>query len=282
MKSAAFVLGLLLQTASPPNPELRTLSFIAVDPKGHPEDGLQPEEVAVLEDGVARIVSKVEPDTRPLTVALLADTSESIGTSFRLDVIDGLSRLLRGLPQGTQFSVWVTGDRPRKVMDFGEDVPAALEALKKVFPQGGNTLLDAIPEASRDLKKQEGARSAVVIVTGIGQDFSNRDQYRAVEDSLRNATWFMAVEFETGPTEFETRARYDYTLGSLTAKTGGVYERLLSPTGAGDALGRVLAALRSTYRVSYASAGGNPKKLAVVVARPGVRVLLPADGKGAP
>jgi VWFA-related protein len=282
MGIVTFVLAALIpQAVSPPPPEIRTLSFVALDDKGAPVDGLGPDEVAVLEDGVAREVAKVEADHRPLALALLVDSSEAIGSSYRLELVEALSHFLQKLPEQTQFSVWTTGDRPRKLVDFSDDVPAALAALKRVFPQGGNTLLDAIVEASRDLKKKEGERSAVVVVTGLGPDFSSRDQHRAVDDALGNATWFMAVEFEEGPTDFETRTRYDFTLGTLTEKTGGVYERMLSTMGAAAALEKVSSALRSSYRVRYATVGGaHPRKLEVTVARPGVRVLLGAEGKG--
>jgi len=283
MRHLSFLLGALLLAPPPsPEPELRSLYFSALDAKGSPEDGLAAEEVAVLEDGVARVVSSVEPDTRPLFLTLIVDSSEKMTSSFRLELVDGIARFLPALPQGTSFSIWVSGDRPRKIVDFGDDVPAAVEALKKVFPQGGNTLLDAIPEATRDLRKKEGGRSVAVIVTGIGEDVSNRDQFRAVDDSVKNANTFMAVQFGEGAREIETQTRYDYTLGTLTTRTGGVYERLLTSMGAKDALAKVAAALHSTYRVHYASGGGAPKKLGVVVARPGVKVLLPTDEKGSP
>jgi hypothetical protein len=282
MKPLAFVLAGALSAAAPPSPELRSLYFVALDAKGGPQEGLAAEEVAVLEGGVARIVSKVEQDKRPLFLTILIDSSEKMGSAFRLDIVDGVARFLPSLPEGTQFAIWTSGDRPRKIVDFSEDVPSALVALRKVFPQGGNTLLDAIPESTVDLKKKEGARSCVVILTGIGEDFSNRDQFRAVDDSVKNATCFMALEYEEGGLSFETRTKYDYTLAALTTRSGGVYERVLTPMATKDGLGKVSAALRASYRVSYASGGGDPKKLSVVVARPGVKVLLPTDQKGSP
>jgi VWFA-related protein len=285
MKAVPLALAALLLSSAPPAPELRTLTCIVTDEKGAPVEGIQSEEVAVMEDGVARAVARVEPDARPLTLALLIDTSQTQETAYRLNMLDAVTQFLPKLPEKTQFAVWAIGDRPRKIVDYGDDVPAALGALKKVFPQGGNTLLDAIPEATRDLKKKEAERSAVVIMTGLGTDTSNNTQYQAVQESAGKAGVFMVVEFEEGPAEFETRTRYDYTLGQLTQKSGGVYERALSTMGATQALAKVSSALRATYRVSYASGGAeHTKKLEVVVARPGTRVLLaqdkPQDKKG--
>jgi VWFA-related protein len=280
MGMAFWLLAALSVDPSPAPAELRTATVIVLDQQGAPVDGLGPDEVGVLEDGVAREVTKVEPDHRPLALALLVDTSEAMGSSYRLDVLDAISHFLPKLPDPTRVSVWTTGDRPRKLVDLTDDVPAALAALKRVFPQGGNTLLDAIVEASRDLKKAEGERTAVVIVTGLGTDFSNRDQHRAVDDALGNATWFMAVEFEEGPVDFETRTRYDFTLTELTEKTGGIYERTLSTMGAASGLKKIGAALHSSYRVSYATLGGEQKrKLSVSVARPGIHVFLGSGGK---
>lgn len=279
--AASLLLASLFRQASPlPPPEMRTVSLVVLDEKGAPVTGLHPEEVAVLEDGVARDVASCESDTRPLALALLVDTSEAVGSEYRLELLGPLSRFLERLPEKTQFSVWTMGDRPTRLVDFTDDATLAINALKRVYPQGGNTLLDAIVEASRDLKKKEGDRSAVVIVTGLGVDTSNRDYHRTVDESRGNATWFMAVEFEDGPTNFETRTEYEFTLDALTKKTGGVYHRTLMANGTSQGLDKISSALRSSYRIRYAAAGRRAKKVEVKVARPGIRVLIGSGQAG--
>jgi len=278
--SLALLAGLLLaQAAVPPaGPEpaqVRSLPVTITDEKGRAVEGLSPDEVVVMENGLARDVLGLDPDRRPLTLALLVDTSLNMGSALRLNLLEPLTAFLGGLPSGSRFALWTTGDRPTKLVDYTTDVPAASRALMRVAPQGGNTLLDALVEASADLKKKEGERSAVVAVTKIGIEFSSRDRYRVVEEAARNAPLFLAVEIEEGAESFESRSNYDYALGELARKTGGVFETVLSAMASGPALQKVAAGLKAQYRLRYATLPEiKERKLEVKVSRPGVRVRI--------
>lgn len=262
----------LAQAPVPADAVLRSVTFSVVDGKGAPVLGLLKDDVAVLENGVAREVASVEPDVRPLVVVVLVDNSQEIGSAYRLQVVDAVSALLAHLPEAARFSVWTTGDRPTKLTDLGDDVGAATQALKRSVPTGGNTLLDALVEATRDLKKQEGSRSAVVVVSGRTTNFSSRDRYRAAEEARKNADLFLAVQYEEGEADFAARADYNYVLETLAKQTGGVYETPISSMGVAQAVQKVSAELRR-YRVSYATLPEvkNPK-IEVQVARPGAKV----------
>ena len=167
---AVLLLGLAQSapTAPPTREEevlTRTISFWATGEKGEPVEGLTTDEVVVLEDGSARVVTKVERDPRPLTVAVVVDSSAPLATVYRLNVVDAVVEFVRLLPPGARYTIWTTGDRPRKIVDLTDDRTRAAAALRKAFPTGGNTLLDALVEASKDLQSKEAARSAIVVVT---------------------------------------------------------------------------------------------------------------------
>jgi len=266
--------ALVVQAGAPADAEVRSLSVSVVDAKGAPVEGLVRDDVAVLENGVAREVTSVEPDTAPLVVAVLVDTSQEIGSSYRLYVVDAVSTLLSHLPQGARFTVWTTGDRPTKLTDLGDDVGAATQALKRTAPTGGNTLLDALVESTRELKKQEGSRSVVIVVTGTTTNFSSRDRLRCTEEAAKNADLFLSVQFEEGLGDAQARTEYGYTLDTLARKTGGLYETPLSAMGVPQAVQRVAAELRR-YRVSYATLPEiKSRKIEVQVARPGAKVRV--------
>lgn len=265
--------------------ELRTVTVTATDAKGTPVRGLTAADVVVLEDGVAREVVELELDSRPLTLAILVDNSEPMATHFRLIVADAVAQFLSRLPAGTRFAVWTTGDRPVKVADFGSDPIQAAKALKRAFPTGGNTLLDALVEASQDLRKREGERSVVVAVTGAGIGFSNYERNQVVDKAKAGGAQFHAVQFEeSGPPELRGqdegqvgRQEYDMVLSRLTAETGGSSQHPLAATGVGKALEAVSAELAAQYRLSYRSLpGGKARKLKVEVARPEVKVRVGA------
>ena len=65
-------------------------------------------------------------DQRPLDLALVVDTSQPMASLYRLNVLEPVVQFLGHLPEGTQFVVWTTGDRPTKAVDYGDD-PAVAE-----------------------------------------------------------------------------------------------------------------------------------------------------------
>jgi VWFA-related protein len=266
----------LLQAGSAPVET--TLTVTAVDERGQPVQGLVAEEVVVLENGVAREAKRFELDQRPLDLAVLIDTSQPMASLYRLNILDPVIGFLRRLPPGSKFAVWTTGDRPTKTVDYGDDVAVAERLLRRVIPAGGNTVLDALVEAARDLKGHEERRGVVLAVTGMGIGFSDRDRRRVVDEALETGLQFLAVQFdEAGDIDVRAgseqinRQDYDYVMSELTRRSGGRHERVLSAMGARGALEKMEPELAARYRLTYVSSGKDDK-LEVQVARPGVKV----------
>jgi hypothetical protein len=140
-------------------------------------------------------------------------------------------------------------------------------------------MLDAVGEASADLKKlsREGDRTAVVVVTGTGPEFSYIDKYQSAERGERNAELFLSVQVDSGGGDFDVRTNLSYVLDRLARATGGRYEVILSAMGTEDALRKLSAHLRCGYRLAYATVPDLKKrKLDLSVARPGTRLFLPS------
>ena len=253
------------------------------DDKGQPVESLAADEVAVLENGTARTLSRVEKDRRPLRLALIVDTSEPVADHYRLQMLDPILRFLSKLPEGTEFAVWTTGDRPTKVVDYGAGRVAATRALQRVFPTGGNTVLDALVEAAKDLAAKEAGRSAIVVVTATGAGFANYGKEQVVDLVRPSGATVLAAEIEeagSGASRASgevSRNDYDYVLGRLAEVTGGRREILLSSMGTANALDSFAGELSSQYRVSFESVAGlkdKDRKLEVKVARPGAKVRI--------
>jgi len=277
------VLG-LLQTA----PETLSLRAVVLDGKNAPVRDLEMNDVSLTENGVTVPLTRFELDERDTRVALLIDTSQPFSTAYRLHFVDAAKSLVASLPSNTRVTVWTTGDRPTKVID---DLSLAEEGtsreimnrLTRVAPQGGNTILDAFVEASRDLQKKEGTRNVVVFLTGDGPGFSNDERQSLTDRVLKTGVEVMGtVISERGdPTAGGdvTPDEYDYVFSNLTDRTGGRLERALSVMGAGAATQRVAADLRSTYRLAFHSSGAKRPKVALQVARPSVKVRLSTPQK---
>ena len=277
------IAALLSQDPSPPAAlETRTITFSIVDDKDQPVRTLGPEEVAVQENGVARPLVRLELDPRPLAIAVLLDSSVTMAPHYRLYLVDAVLQFLLRLPEGTRYAIWTTGDRPSKIYDWGDNRAAAAKTLRRVIPQGGNTLLDALVEASKDLKNREDARSAIVVVTGMGIGFAGYDRRQVVDEVLKNPITVLAVEVDEdrsapdlGSSDHTTGMDYDYALSTLAKRTGGVRETVLSAMGIEQVLKGIAAQLTSRYRLTYASAATTrDAKLEVTVALPGVKVRM--------
>ena len=264
--------------------EVRSFVATATNDKGGAVTGLGPDDVAILENGVARDLVSIEPEERPVTLAFIIDNSEATRAALRLNLVEAATLLLKGLPEGSTFALWATGDRPTKVLDYTSDRAEAQKALSRLFPRGGNTLMDAVAEASADLGKQgekgdkkEGERAVVVVLTGLTPELSNRDKWRAVDEAEKKAAFFMAVSYEEGEGSFEDRQNYDYVLSTLSGRSGGRYETVLSPMAVSGAMAKLVDDLKSQYRVRYVSAPDlkdKDRKLEIKVARPGVKIRI--------
>jgi VWFA-related protein len=271
---------LLLAQASviAPGAQVRALTVTVLDKEGAPVEGLREQDVAITENGVVRDITSFKPDERPLTVAVIVDSSRPVGTEFRMNAIPAVTAFISRLPEGTRYAIWTTGDRPTKILDYTEDRTEASKALLKVAPLGGNYMIDALVEASEDLKKGggEGDRTAVVAISGTGPELSYLDRWRAAEEAAENADLFLNLQVDVGGANFQMRSNLSYVLEKLAKSTGGEYDVILSYLGADSALRKLSPFLRAGYRLAYATVPDLKKReLEVEVAQPGTEVRLP-------
>lgn len=269
---------LLGQAAAPGATEVRALTLTLLDSKGQAVSDVSAADVALTENGVVREIVAFARDERPLTLAVLVDTSAAVSSEFRLNVVGAVVGLVARVPPGTRYAVWTSGDRPSKVVDYTEDKGAVGAALRRVAPQGGNYMLDALAEATADLQKlaREGDRTAVVAVTGLGPEFSYVDKQRAADEAEPRAELFLSVTVDAARGDFDSRVRLGYALDRLATASGGSADQVLSYMGLDGALSKLSAHLASAYRLRYATVPGLKKrKLELRVARPDTKVLIP-------
>jgi VWFA-related protein len=265
-------------SAIAPDAEVRALTVTVLDKEGAPVAGLREQDVAITENGVVRDITSFKPDERPLTVAVIVDSSRPVATDFRMHAIPAVSSFISRLPEGTRYAVWTTGDRPTKILDYTEEPAVASKALHNVAPLGGNYMLDALVEASEDLKSnvREGDRTVVVALSGTGPELSYVDRWRAAEEAVENADLFLSLQVDVGGANFQMRANLSYVLEKLAESTGGEYDVILSYMGTDRALRKLSPFLRAGYRLAYATVPDLKKRdLEVEVAQPGTEVRLP-------
>ncbi|MGD8894843.1 MAG: VWA domain-containing protein [Acidobacteriota bacterium] len=277
----AFSLSLLVlaQAATiAPDAEVRAITTIVLDKEGAPVEGLSGTDVALSENGVIRDITSFRPDTRPLTVAVIVDTSQAVGSALRAHVVDAVSAFIARMPSGTAYALWATGDRPTKLVDYTEDPAEASKALLRVPPLGGNYMLDALAEASKDLKEKarEGTRSAVVAISGTGPELSYLDKWRSADTAEENADLFLMLQVDVGGADFEMRANLSFVFDRLARATGGEYDVILSYMGTDTGLRKLSPFLTAGYRLAYATVPDLKKReIEVTVARPDTEARVP-------
>ena len=271
-------------------PAVETYSLRAVvsDVKGMALRDLEPSDVSLTEGGATVSLTRFEKDDRPARVALIIDSSQPMGSAYRIQFIDAAGAFIASLPSNTRVSVWTAGDRPVKVIDdlnLEEDGSSREVGarLRRTAPTGGNTILDAVVEAAEDLEKKEGERKIVVFLSGMGPGFSNDNRQSIVDRVLKkNVEVAGALVAESGEASGGgevSQEDYDYVFSTLTERTAGRLERPLTVMGASAALLRVAADLRSTYRLTFHSGGERRSRIALQVARPSVKVRLSTPRK---
>ena len=115
--------------------EIRAIVATITDEKGGAvTPGLDPDEVAIVENGVARDLVSIDLDERPMTLAFIVDTSEATASALRLNLVAAAASFLKGLPEGSTFAIWTTGDRPTKVARLHERPRRSPEGTRAALP----------------------------------------------------------------------------------------------------------------------------------------------------
>ena len=184
MLAVAFVALFATVPVAAPGTEVRVLTASFLDDNGREVTDLSPADVALTENGLLREITSFGVDRRPLSVALVVDTSTNLGASYELSVVAAVSGLIARLPYGTRYAVWGTGERSTRLLDFTDDRTDGGRILRLTgHTGGGNCVLDAVVLASADLRSQvrEGDRRVVVAVTSTGAELSYRDPHQVVK-----------------------------------------------------------------------------------------------------
>jgi hypothetical protein len=240
----------LLAPQAPALPEQLVIAVVVTDKKGKPIADLTAAEVSVKEGGATRPVTRLEADTRPLDVALVLDTSNTLGSTYASDVVPAVLEFIKRLPQGSRYGIWTTSDRPKVLVEMGTstDIKATEERLRSTPTVGNNAAVETVVLASQEAARTEGHRSAVVLVTCATMGDVRADvQALLPQASLRPV--YVAVEFVQGAGQGD--GRLEDAIKFLVGRTAGSLERVFSSMAIDTQLRRAIDLLASQYRLSW-------------------------------
>jgi Ca-activated chloride channel homolog len=262
--------------------EERSVYARVLDRNDAPVSSLAAADFTIREDGVEREVLRVTPATDPLRVAVLIDTSQAIRPH-----VSNLRAALRGfiaqMSGRNEIALYEFGERPHLLVDYTTD-PARLEdGVGRLYarPGSGAHVLDAIIEVSRDLRKREGPRAEIVVITGEGPELSERYHMTVLDDLLETDAVLhsFVLQRRTKPLVSSAALERDLTLTQGADITGGRHEYLLTSMALAGQLRKLATEIKNEYRVIYSRPVAliAPEKINVSVARPGLIVRAPQN-----
>jgi Ca-activated chloride channel family protein len=235
----------------------------------------------VYDNGAKQETSVFEHHTeQPLSIALLFDTSGSVGIALKYEA-DAATRFLHavvreGNPED-EIAFYAFNWQVRLQSSYTRRVERLERALHQVHAEGGTSLYDAIYLASQDMQEREG-RHVIIVVTDGGDTTSYKDFHAALDAAQRADTVIYPLLVMPIANDAGRNIGGENALTTMANGTGGmVFKPNLGP-GLDEAFTDILTALRTQYLLAY-----YPKdvpltknrfhQLRVTVDRPGLRVI---------
>jgi VWFA-related protein len=232
----------------------RAVYASVLNKEGVPVTTLGAADFVVREGGAEREVLDVAPASEPMRIAVLVDTSQSMAPYIN-DLRRALRSFFREMQGNQEIALFEFGDRPTRLVDYTRD-PDRLEAGSgRVFARtgSGSHVLDAIVDASRDLRARETARPVIIVITAEGPEFSQRSHQTVLDDvRAANATLHSFVLTRRRVPLFNDGVRErEFTLSKGARMSGGRREDLFTSMALTDRLQNLAAELKAQYRVVY-------------------------------
>ena len=280
--TAALVLGAVAPLDAQREVRERSISVSVVTGEDTPLTNLTAADFTIREDGLAREVLRATTAPLPSHLVLLVDDSQVTQPSIQY-LRTGLTTFVRrvadaaqGLPaeSAPQWALTTFGDRPTKRVEYTQSEIPLLRGIDRLFHQNGAgaTLIDAIIETTRDLKKLQAVRPLIVaFVAEDGPEFGNRthkDVATALE-GVNASLWVVALQ--TGSQNIqssESRERAIIT-GDVVKWSGGATKVVITAQAIDGGFVSIANQILTRYSLTYGRPESlvPPSKLEVAVKR---------------
>ena len=266
--------------------DLVALNVVATDAQDKPVSGLEPANFAVFEDGVPQAVSFFATSTLPLDLAILLDTSASMGDKMETmqQAAIGFAGTLR---DGDRLTVVDIKDAYRVLLPLTADRSGVVDIIRSTSARGGTALYNGVYMTLKELVKGRlgGAdiRRQALVVLSDGADTASLLSFEDVMDAAKQAgiaaytITLRSRPVVALPGDSARFSQAEFAMRSLAAETGakaffpvaitelaGIYSAIAAELGAQYALG---------YMPSNLKRDGSYRRVSVrLVDRPGVRL----------
>jgi VWFA-related protein len=243
--------------------ELVALNVTVTDGHDRFVKGLTKEDFAVFEDGVPQQLSFFAANQVPLDMAIMIDTSASMGDKIDM-VRQAATSFVQTLRPGDRAEVISFSTDTQVLVPFTDDKPKLEAAIASAKARGSTALYNSLYIAVGDLarlgKQEAGMRRPAIVVLTDGDDTSSMVSFDDLLESAKRANVAVyAISLVSksdmnrfggdGGRRFSTES--DYALRSLTQETGG---RAFFPTELRDlngTYGQIADELSAQYSLAY-------------------------------
>ncbi len=166
--------------------ELINVSVTVSDTSGRYVPGLRQEDFVVYEDGVEQPITHFSNERVPVSLGLVVDTSGSMDGDKWEHARDALDRfVLELLGSDDEVFLYTFNNFPNLIEDWTRERPRLSRAMKRIMPQGGTAMYDALVEAVPLAEKGEHRKKAIVIISD-GNDTNSSATVEDVKHLIRD------------------------------------------------------------------------------------------------
>jgi len=222
------------------------LNAAVEDNDGHFVTGLGKDDLTVLEEGKPRKIIDFSLETRPLSVALLVDTSgsmqEKIATAQK-----AASGFVDSLHESDRAMVIDFADKVYLLEDLSADHKGLRKAIESTTAVGGTAIYDAVHATLRKMRPVEG-RKVIVLLSDGGDSTSQFTRDKVIEEAKAGDVTIYSIGLGPG---FEAGAKG--LLKNFAEATGGRTLFASDQSELVENYSKVMDDLRNQYYLTYQS-----------------------------
>jgi Ca-activated chloride channel family protein len=231
------------------------VSLIITDSSNHAVDGIQKEQIELLDNGVPQTISSFTIEKLPVTYGLVVDTSGSLREQLRYVIASGKVLISANQTDDQTFIIrFISSDKIETVASLTSDKNLLSDSMDRLYPEGGQTaVLDAIclgaTYANKNQPRDRPRRAALVLIS----DGENRRSYYREEQLLEYLSQTNIQIFALGLVKDLGASRQESMdlLNRLAARTGGRAFFVKNPNEFPPALSEINHDLHTQYIVSF-------------------------------
>jgi len=221
---------------------------------------LKKDDFTVLEAGKPQNIAVFSADRKPVHLALLMDTSNSMNREGRLAIAqEAAAGFLKELEPDDTASLITFSDVPHVVVEGTADKEALEKAVLSIEATGGTALYDAIMAAVEELRTHDGRKAIILLSDGRDEAVSGLEpgSLTTYEQTLDAVLESETIVYAIGTGEMEAEMDFHRQrtlgeiLGTLANRSGGRAYFIKKASKLDEAYGQIEDELRHHYTLAY-------------------------------